>query len=101
MGADIYSENVLIEGQVISRPEWPGKNAQWWPDAIWQTVGHLPGQYSCCFHGRVGLAKQQGKRVAHRLSKWPTDVEIDGTARKSAVLLYCKCMLMRWDTIMP
>ena len=29
--------------------------------------------------GKVGLAKQQGKRVAHRLSKWPTDMEIDGT----------------------
>ena len=34
---------------------------------------------SCCLDGRVGLAKQQGKRVAHRLSKWPTDVEMDGT----------------------
>ena len=33
---------------------------------------------SCCLDGRVGLAKQQGKRVAHRLSKWPTDMEIDG-----------------------
>ena len=34
---------------------------------------------SCCLDGRVGLAKQQGKRVAHRLSKWPMDVEMDGT----------------------
>ena len=34
---------------------------------------------SCCLDGRVGLAKQQEKRVAHRLSKWPTDVEMDGT----------------------
>ena len=34
---------------------------------------------SCCLDGRVGLAKQQGKRVAHRLSKWPTDMEIDGS----------------------
>ena len=34
---------------------------------------------SCCLDGRVGLAKQQGKRVAHRLSKWPTDVEMDGS----------------------
>ena len=34
---------------------------------------------SCCLDGRVGLAKQQGKRVAHRLSKWPTNMEIDGT----------------------
>ena len=33
---------------------------------------------SCCLDGRVGPAKQQGKRVAHRLSKWPTDMEIDG-----------------------
>ena len=29
--------------------------------------------------GRVGLAKQQGKRVAHCLSKWPTAMEIYGT----------------------
>ena len=33
---------------------------------------------SCCLDGRVGLAKQLGKRVAHRLSKWPTDMEMDG-----------------------
>ena len=38
---------------------------------------------SCCLDGRVGLAKQQGKRVAHRLSKWPTDVEMDGTTTVS------------------
>ena len=37
---------------------------------------------SCCLDGRVGLAKQQGKRVAHRLSKWPTDVEMDGISLK-------------------
>ena len=28
MGADMYPENVLTKGQVISRPEWPCKNAQ-------------------------------------------------------------------------
>ena len=33
---------------------------------------------SCCLDGRVWLAKQQGKWVAHRLSRWPTDVETDG-----------------------
>ena len=34
---------------------------------------------SCWLVGRVGLAKQQGKRVAYRLSKSPTDREIDST----------------------
>ena len=37
-------ENVLTKGQVISRPEWPCKNAQWRPEVFRQTVGHLPGQ---------------------------------------------------------
>ena len=76
----MYSENVLTKGQVISRPEWPCKNAQWRPEAFLQTVGPPAWAVeSCCLDGRVGLAKQQGKRVAHRLSKWPTDMEIDGT----------------------
>ena len=34
---------------------------------------------SSSLDGRLGLAKQQGERVAHRLSKWPTDMEIDGS----------------------
>ena len=33
---------------------------------------------SCCLDGRFGPAKQQGERVAHRLSKWPTNMESDG-----------------------
>ena len=44
MLADMYSENVLTKGQVISRPERPCKNVQWRPEAFRQTVGHLPGQ---------------------------------------------------------
>ena len=43
---------------------------------------------SCCLDGRVGLAKQQGKRVAHRLSKWPTDMEIDGNLAQNEVKLF-------------
>ena len=36
---------------------------------------------SCCLDGTVGLAKQQGKRGwPTRLSKWPTNMEIDGNA---------------------
>ena len=33
---------------------------------------------------RVGLAKQQGKRVTHRLSKWTTDMERDGTSMRGS-----------------
>ena len=60
---------------------------------------------SCCLDGRVGLAKQQGKRVAHRLSKWPTDMEIDGTyhcqgSAKSAALLFSFFLLpwLKWHS---
>ena len=33
----------------------------------------------CCLDGRVGLAKQHRETGPPCLSKWPTDVEIDGT----------------------
>ena len=80
MGADMYPENVQTKGQVISRPQWPCKNAQRRPDAIRQTVGQPAwAEESRCLGGRDGLAKQRGKRVAHRLSKWPTGMEMDGT----------------------
>ena len=52
---------------------------------------------SCCLDGRVGLAKQQGKWVAHRLSKWPTDMEMDGIKIKGKqteiLLLYLYFLL--------
>ena len=38
---------------------------------------------NCCLDGRVGLAKQQIKRVAQPLSKRPTNREIDGTIRNT------------------
>ena len=34
---------------------------------------------SCCLDGRIGLANQQEKRVARSLSKWPSNMEIDGS----------------------
>ena len=81
MGADMYPENALNKDQFISRPGWPCKIAQWRPEAFRQTVGHLPRQKRvAALMAELGWpSSRENGWLRHRLSKWPTDMEIDGT----------------------
>ena len=63
-------ENVLSIGQVVSRPGRPCVMCVIMPEAR-----HFDRRCGSC----LGSIEQQGKWVAHRLSKWPTNMEIDGT----------------------